>query len=104
MATIHDPSCHQESDGITCSVHLKDGRTVELTQIRFTDNSTEHVDSFSVVFEGPADPVLEQGTYQVDHPKAETGPVFLVPLHGHTGRPRYELVVSVLNDAVTQDI
>lgn len=45
---------------------------------------------FSLLFRGPATPVLAQGTYQIEHVDFEDLALFLVPLGPDAEGPRYE--------------
>ena len=45
---------------------------------------------FSLVFSGPATPVLPQGTHELHHPELGELSLFLVPLGPQDGAMRYE--------------
>jgi len=45
---------------------------------------------FSLIFTGPATPVLPQATYELDHAELGRLLIFLVPLGPREGRMRYE--------------
>ena len=49
---------------------------------------------FSVVFQGPKEPVLPQQIYRLEHPEMGTLEVFLVPIGPDTKGQRYELVFT----------
>lgn len=49
---------------------------------------------FSVVFQGPKEPLLPQQIYRLEHPEMGTLEVFLVPIGPNTKGQRYELVFS----------
>jgi hypothetical protein len=49
---------------------------------------------FSVVFQGPKEPVLPQQIYRLEHPEMGTLEVFLVPIGPNTKGQRYELVFT----------
>jgi len=81
-------------------VHTGSGETIPLKQVSYNDRSTAHIDGFSVVFEGPESPVLDQGTYTVEHPEAGKGELFLVPVVSPNPKtPRYEFTVSHLRES-----
>lgn len=45
---------------------------------------------FSLLFRGPAEPVLAQGTWALDHETMGTLALFLVPIRPDVEGPRYE--------------
>ncbi|WP_183092709.1 DUF6916 family protein [Nocardioides stalactiti] len=49
---------------------------------------------FSLVFRGPTDPQLSQGTWELDHDAINDLALFLVPLGPDTDGPRYEAVFA----------
>jgi hypothetical protein len=49
---------------------------------------------FSVVFLGPPDPVLPQGTYRFDHPELGGFEIFVVPIGRDEDGVRYEAVFT----------
>ncbi|MCU1390031.1 MAG: hypothetical protein JWL72_3369 [Ilumatobacteraceae bacterium] len=50
---------------------------------------------FSLVFHGPAVPVLTQATYAMDHPELGRLDIFIVPIQPNPGgAPRYEAVFN----------
>ncbi len=51
---------------------------------------------FSLIFLGPAEHFLSQGTYQLDHPKLGTLEIFLVPVGQLAGGFQYEAVFNRL--------
>jgi len=69
----------------------------EVSDLRTTPRQEE----FSIVFSGPAEPALPQGTYRLEH--QETGPteLFLVPVGGDANGMRYEAVMNRLVDDET---
>jgi hypothetical protein len=50
--------------------------------------------AFSLRFLGPAQPVLPQATYRLDHPALGALEIFLVPLGPKSGGMRYEAVFT----------
>jgi hypothetical protein len=58
---------------------------------------------FAALFEGPPEPLLPQGTYEVAHPAFGTMPLFIVPIGRSPERISYELcVVRRVGDAPTK--
>jgi hypothetical protein len=49
---------------------------------------------FSLLFVGPADPLLPQATFLLTHPTLGELPVFLVPVGQDAGGVRYEAVFA----------
>ncbi|WP_022927744.1 DUF6916 family protein [Patulibacter americanus] len=49
---------------------------------------------FSLLFVGPADPMLPQATYLLTHPELGELPVFLVPVGRDADGARYEAVFA----------
>jgi hypothetical protein len=47
---------------------------------------------FSIVFRGPSDPVMPQGTYRVEHAAIGAFELFLVPIGPDQAGMRYEAV------------
>ena len=55
--------------------------SVELRLVELTDGkATPGYELFSLFFQGPTQPRLEQATYTLSHPALGTNPVFLVPV------------------------
>lgn len=53
---------------------------VEVELVKSTENNTEAVESFSVIFRGPGDKEFGQGTHKVKHPKMGEFDLFMVPI------------------------
>ena len=49
---------------------------------------------FSLIFDGPAEPRLEQATHELSHPALGTNPVLLVPVQAVPGGIRYEALFN----------
>lgn len=47
---------------------------------------------FSLVFRGPLEPRLDQGTYPVSHPSVGRVPIFIVPIGMDRDGVRYEAI------------
>lgn len=52
MSNLHDREHYEGKDGATLTVKVDENTTVELTHVDYNDASDEHIDGFSVVFEG----------------------------------------------------
>jgi hypothetical protein len=50
-------------------------------------------EQFAALFEGPADPLLAQGTYTVSHPAFGIMPLFIVPVGRSPEAANYEVCV-----------
>ena len=50
--------------------------------------------AFSLIFTGPADPILEQQIFELHHPEFNTLSLFLVPLGPKKGQMQYEAVFT----------
>ena len=55
---------------------------------------SQHRRAFSLRFLGPAQPILPQATYRLDHPALGSLEIFLVPLGPKDGGMRYEAVFT----------
>jgi Domain of unknown function (DUF6916) len=53
-------------------------------------------EGFSLLFSGPAKPLLSQATYPVDHPRLGSFLLFLVPVGLRSSDPSYEAVINRL--------
>ena len=49
---------------------------------------------FSLIFLGPLEPVLAQGTYSLEHPTLVTLPIFIVPVGRETAGVCYQAIFS----------
>jgi hypothetical protein len=50
--------------------------------------------AFSILFEGPPEPILPQRIYALDHPCLGRLELFLVPLQPEAGKARYEAIFT----------
>ncbi len=50
--------------------------------------------AFTLLFRGPAEPVLAQQSFQVSHPRLGQFPLFLVPVGADQAGVRYEAVFN----------
>lgn len=51
-------------------------------------------DPFTLLFQGPPNPVLAQGTYLFDHPKAGRHEIFIVPIARDDEGSSYEAIFA----------
>ena len=49
---------------------------------------------FSLLFEGPSEPILPQRIYPLDHPALGRLELFLVPLQPESGQARYQAIFT----------
>lgn len=71
-------------------VEIPDGQDLELTEV--TELSTPQIEQFSILFAGPANPWLPQGTYALTHAAMGQLELFLVPLGPRDGRMIYQAI------------
>lgn len=68
---------------------------VELTEVsRLREGAEGRRASFSIVLRGPAEPVLPQGTYRLEHDELGEFDLFLVPVGPDDEGMRYEAVFT----------
>lgn len=69
--------------------------TIEVYLVEVTERrSTADCEQFSILFLGPDQPVLSQGTYAVEHDRLGTLELFLVPMATAQRSTSYEAVFS----------
>jgi hypothetical protein len=83
--------------GETFRIQAADSEWAEMTLIEATalgqGTASEGLRApFSIVFRGPRDPVLPQGTYRVEHAAIGAFELFLVPIGPDGEGMRYEAV------------
>lgn len=66
----------------------------DLTERSGAGSSTSRRTPFSLLFHGPAEDYLRQGTYLIRHDAIGEFPLFLVPLGPEQGRMRYEAIFT----------
>lgn len=82
---------------------LNPNQAIELELIEAVDQSTGHnqpegYEAFSIVFQGPQQPFLEQATYPVRHGEIGEFPLFIVPMRqDREGHYYYEAFFSRLS-------
>lgn len=69
--------------------------TLSLTLVELTDQpSSPRLETFSLLFRGPADTLLPQGMYAIRHDQMGTAELFLVPVARHGDGLYYEAVFN----------
>lgn len=93
-----------ELEGDTFIVDFEGGPTVELvlTEIKSRENlDTEETENFSLLFSGPEELPMEQGTFILQHTKLGSPGIFLVPVKQEQGRIFYEAAYCRKKTAAT---
>lgn len=86
-------------EGASLKVKVDEEYTAELKQVEVSDTSNEHVEGFSVLFEGTQEHAFDQGVHKVEHDEGGEGEMFLVPVASKDPNRRlYEFVVTKLKD------
>lgn len=76
-------------------MHYGDSRTAELELTSVSDvGSSPRQIQFSVVFHGPNDAPIAQGTYKIEHDKLGALELFLVPIGKDDTGVRYEAIFN----------
>lgn len=77
------------------SLHLATSEILELDLIKVDDfESSPRQERFSILFRGPIDPALWQGTYKIEHGQLGTFDLFIVPVGREEDGMRYEAVFN----------
>jgi hypothetical protein len=78
-------------------VHVGDDTTVELELVEAKDGgSNAKQERFSILFRGPLDVTLGQGTYRVEHDKLGALDLFVVPVGRSESGIEYEAIFNRL--------
>ena len=64
----------------TFEIHAEGGDTIEAELVKIEAKQSEWVESFSVIFRGPKEPVLPHETHQVKHPEMGELNLFMGPI------------------------
>jgi hypothetical protein len=82
------------------SMSVVDVKLVEVTERGTADGrqpgATTRQERFSIVFRGPRDRLLQQGSYQVQHDQLSSFDLFIVPVDQDRGGIYYEAVFNRL--------
>lgn len=94
---------HWERDNLERNIHslfrlkTKDGAALELQLVSVSGLlETERQRNFSVVFRGPLDRPLGQGTYRIEHDSMDEADLFIVPVGRSEKGFEYEAVFNRL--------
>lgn len=79
MAEQLDAASFAGHEGSTFTVHVGDD-TVDLELIEITEHDYPHQESFSVLFRGPEETLLEHDTYRVEHEELGSHELCLGPV------------------------
>lgn len=78
-------------------VHTTAGPAITVELVELTDSPTSPtMESFAVLFRGPASPCLSQGTFQFQHEHIGTASLFIVPVGRDQSGYYYEAVFNRL--------
>lgn len=78
-------------------MHQKDGQVIELRLVECSKGrSGANYECFSLLFRGPKDRVLPQGTFELEHGELGLLPLFLVPVRQEREGTYYESVFNRL--------
>jgi hypothetical protein len=77
-------------------VQLDPSESAEVELIQVTGQESNTMETFSLVFRGPADQPFRQGTYTLQHEKLGTFQLFLVPIGRDESGYSYEAVFNRL--------
>jgi hypothetical protein len=61
-------------------IHFGVSERIEVELVNISEVKSQKTESFSLLFRGPFDKILAQGTYRMEHPKMGTFELFLVPV------------------------
>jgi hypothetical protein len=76
-----------------CKVQAGPADTIQLELIEVGERPTSpRMECFSVLFQGPASPVLPQRIWKLEHPRLGTFSLFLTPLGVNESGATYEAV------------
>ena len=67
---------------------------IDVSDMLETSDGVKESRQFSLVWRGPAEAVIEQGTYKVSHPELGEADLFLVPIGPDKEGMRYEAVFT----------
>jgi Domain of unknown function (DUF6916) len=68
---------------------------LELVEVkRYSKDEQPSMERFSIYFRGPAEPLLPQQTYSLEHERMGTLDIFIVPISRNETAVRYEAVFN----------
>ena len=71
-----------------------DVQLTDLTDLRRRTLSSAQGEAFSLLFRGPTEHPIRQGTHMVEHKKLGEFPLFVVPVHPDDGSLNYEAIIN----------
>lgn len=85
--------------GSNFSVQRKEGTALKLQLAAMTgrpsgQSAPPGYENFSLIFDGPNDPVLTQGTFRFEHERIGCFELFIVPISAERNLRQYEAVFS----------
>lgn len=99
---IHLADLHKETFdahlGTAFAVKDAGGREVPLALSSVTGKDDPVLEHFSLIFSGPAESYLPQGTYEFAHPGVGRFSIFIVPIGGSPQGFRYQAVFNRLKN------
>lgn len=79
----------------TFQVHSESAGIVKVTLVEVTGKNREGMESFSLIFKGPKEPVLPQMTYKMKQTKVGEFRIFLVPIvSGEQNAVLYQAIIN----------
>jgi len=103
MAATPTAEDFRQQLGTSFGVRLETPRPIELELIEVRDykpgaNEPGGMERFSLFFRGPADIMLNQGTFTLEHPSMGEVVLFMVPIAQDPAGFRYEVVFNYFRD------
>ena len=86
--------CRGDRFRIQVEPHSLEAELIEVTKLGDADAAGRQGRPFSVLFRGPAEPILRQAIYHLEHPELGTLGLFLVPVGPDEHGMRYEAVFT----------
>ena len=98
MTDIYRHETYEGREGEIFTIHADDNQSIELKLVELSQFEYPHQYAFSVVFRGPEDRYVLQGTYKVEHAELGKLEMFLVPIMYPSREPGvyYEFGVNQL--------
>ena len=86
--------------GQTFAIEMEGAAAVALVLKHNTKRETapSGYESFSLIFDGPVSPLLNQATYRLAHERAGSHDIFLVPVAGDEQGHQYEASFTIKTD------
>ena len=99
MDTHLDHKVFSRNLGTTFRISLDDSNTIDAELSKVTElYLSANQERFAVVFRGPKEPVLSQGTYSFTHEQMGEFSLFIVPMGQDDGGTSYEAVFNRLRN------